>query len=338
MRPSPVVPARRSGRNSVARLFLLSLGILGLLLSPPVLPAHGQTAALPGQPQNRIRNLYDAFGHQNRGTILEWGYSALIEYDGKTILFDGGSDADTLAHNAKALGANLARVDLAVLSHRHADHASGIDYLLKVNPNVPLYLPDDRALGAPEQWDFSRAADAPKIPPEDLYWGGKKTAIAYRSTGRYWHANATFVRATREVAPGITILVLRSTTMGDFSKYPPNEDTPELVGFPELSLALTTSSGTVLVVGCSHPGVENIVREAKVKLGKPIELLTGGFHLLPYPPETIRKLAVQLKDVLHVRRIGPAHCSGVPAFRIFREVFGEQFVYAGLESEIRFPS
>ncbi|MCA1583194.1 MAG: hypothetical protein LC796_17765 [Acidobacteria bacterium] len=55
--------------------------------------------------------MYDAFGLQRRGTILEWGYSALAEYNGKTLLFDGGSDAGTLAHNAKAPGADLARVD-----------------------------------------------------------------------------------------------------------------------------------------------------------------------------------------------------------------------------------
>ncbi|MDQ6891494.1 MAG: MBL fold metallo-hydrolase [Acidobacteriota bacterium] len=285
---------------------------------------------------NRIVNLYDAFGYEKRGTILDWGFSAFIRYDGKTILFDSGSQADVLAHNARALGVDLRKIDFAVLSHRHADHASGFDYLLKVNPSVKLYLPNDRALGAPEHWRFARPPEAVQVSPEELYWGGKQTTIEYKSSGRFWNAHADWVTAVKEIAPGVFVVPTPGAMLGDFSKYPPNEESPELTGLPELSLALKTTRGAVLIVGCAHSRVEAIVVETKKRLNTNVELLAGGFHLLPYSAEYITELAGKLKNALGVRRIAPAHCTGVQACQIFKRIYGDDYSYAGLEAEISF--
>jgi len=120
-----------------------------LVCHPLLLLVQNPAGQLPTPDQNSILNLYDAFGYQKRGTILDWGFSALVRYNGKTILFDTGNSADGFAHNVKALGVDLQKVDIAVLSHRHFDHISGFDYMLKVKPAVKAYLPADGALGAP---------------------------------------------------------------------------------------------------------------------------------------------------------------------------------------------
>ena len=112
-----------------------------------VLAFFAAAVALPAQ-QNTIQNLYDAFGYEKKGTVLDWGYSALIHFNGKTILFDAGANGDLFARNAKATGADLKKIDFAVLSHKHGDHASGFDYVLQVNPSLKLYLPNDPSLGA----------------------------------------------------------------------------------------------------------------------------------------------------------------------------------------------
>ena len=96
--------------------------------------------------QNSITNLYDAFGLGKKETVLDWGYSVLIRYHGRTILFDAGGNADLFERNVKAAGADLKKVEFAVLSHKHGDHASGFDYVLTVNPSLKLYLPNDSAL------------------------------------------------------------------------------------------------------------------------------------------------------------------------------------------------
>jgi len=85
-----------------------------------------------------ITILYDAFGREP-GLQKDWGFAALIQYQGKRILFDTGDNADIFAHNVNALNVNLADLDFAVISHRHSDHISGIPYLLQINPKLKQY-------------------------------------------------------------------------------------------------------------------------------------------------------------------------------------------------------
>src|SRR5215813_10637511 len=124
--------------------------VIALLLLGPTLLLFAQSSAehRPAD-QNTILNMYDAFGYQKKGTVLDWGFSALVRYNGKIILFDTGNSAANFEHNVKALGVDLNQVDIAVLSHRHTDHVSGFDYMLKIKPAVKAYLPADAALGAP---------------------------------------------------------------------------------------------------------------------------------------------------------------------------------------------
>ena len=311
-----------------------------LVCHPLLLLAQNPSGPLPTPGQNSILNLYDAFGYQKRGTILDWGFSALVRYNGKTILFDTGNSADGFEHNVKALGVDLKQVDIAVLSHRHYDHISGFDYMLKVKPAVKAYLPADEALGAPIRHTFSHDTkeSLAGLPPEQLYFGGGVNSIDYKPGERFHGANAEFVGASREIAPGVHLIVTLSVMMGDFSAYPPNEPGhPDLAGFPELSLALKTEKGVVLITGCSHSKVEEIIRATKRYLGSNIELVEGGFHLFPYDSDYISKLARQMKDELGVRRVAPAHCTGNLAFKIFRDLYGENYNYAGVESEVMFP-
>ena len=310
-----------------------------LLIGSLVVSAQTPAAQSSTSGQNSILNLYDAFGYQKRGTILDWGFSALIHYNGKTILFDTGNNADGFEHNVKALGVDLTQVDIAVLSHRHTDHISGFDYMLKVKPGVKAYLPADPALGAPTHLTFSHDTkeSLAGVPPEQLYFGGTANSMDYKPGERFRGANAEFVPTSREIAPGVYLIVTRSVMTGDFNAYPPNEPGhPDVAGFPELSLALKTEKGVVLITGCSHSKVEEIVRATKQYLGTNIELVEGGFHLFPYDANYISNIAKLLKDDLGVRRVAPAHCTGNLAFKIFRDLYGENYSYAGVESEVMF--
>lgn len=316
----------------ILRISLLSSLCLALLTQHPAV----QSSAFD---QNSILNLYDAFGYQKRGTVLDWGFSALVHYNGKTILFDTGNNAEKFEHNVKALGVDLNQVDIAVLSHRHVDHISGFDYMLQVKPAVKAYLPADADLGAPMHFTFSRASkeSLEGVPTEQLYFGGQTNSMEYHPGARFHGPNLEFVSANREIAPGVYLIVTRSVMMGDFNAYPPNEPGhPDLEGFPELSLAMKTEKGVVLITGCSHSKVEEIVRATKAYLGGNIELVEGGFHLLPYDATYITNIAHLMKDDLGVRRVAPAHCTGNLAFKIFREIYADHYSYAGVESEVSF--
>jgi 7,8-dihydropterin-6-yl-methyl-4-(beta-D-ribofuranosyl)aminobenzene 5'-phosphate synthase len=101
-------------------------------------PTPPTTAAPPA----RITVLYDAFG-KDAAMTKDWGYAALVEVNGKRILFDTGDDAAVLAKNVKAKGVDLTKLDFVVLSHRHSDHVSGLSYVLSVNPQVKIYAPKE---------------------------------------------------------------------------------------------------------------------------------------------------------------------------------------------------
>jgi 7,8-dihydropterin-6-yl-methyl-4-(beta-D-ribofuranosyl)aminobenzene 5'-phosphate synthase len=185
--------------KSILRISLRSLIVVALLTQIP-------TTWPSASEQNSILNLYDAFGYQKRGTILDWGFSALIHYNGKVILFDTGNNAENFEHNVKALGVDLNQVDIAVLSHRHVDHISGFDYMLQVKPAVKAYLPADSDLGAPMHFTFSRDSkeSLAGVPPQQLYFGGQKNSMEYNPGTRFHAPNGEFVAASREVASGFT--------------------------------------------------------------------------------------------------------------------------------------
>jgi 7,8-dihydropterin-6-yl-methyl-4-(beta-D-ribofuranosyl)aminobenzene 5'-phosphate synthase len=97
----------------------------------------------------------------------------------------------------------------------------------------------------------------------------------------------------------------------------------------ELSLAINTAEGVVLVVGCSHPGIERIV-EAAAAINPKIHLIAGGFHLVAASDEIIAKAVAALKDTFKVENVAPGHCTGEPTFAALKKAFGDRYLYAGL--------
>jgi len=262
----------------------------------------------------RITVLYDAFGN-NAAMTKDWGYAALVEIKGKRILFDTGDDPAILAKNAKAKGVDLTKLDFAVLSHRHSDHVSGLSYLLSVNPNVKIYAPKEGfgIFGSDLPSKFYRKDEA--LPAEMRYYGGTPPEIMKFGTV-FPGANIQLIDKTTELVPGITLIALVS-------------DAPGTKELKELSLAINTADGIVLLVGCSHPGIESIVAEA-AKINPHIHFIAGGFHLVVAQDPAIEKVATTLHDTYKVDFIAPGHCTGEPTFAALRRTFGDHYLYAGL--------
>ena len=103
----------------------------------------------------------------------------------------------------------------------------------------------------------------------------------------------------------------------------------------EESLIFDTDSGLVIITGCAHPGIVNIVSQSKNLLNKKIFLVLGGFHLVGTPPHEIKKIADELKS-LGVKRCAPCHCSGDEAQEVCEKVFGKDFIKVGVGTVINF--
>jgi 7,8-dihydropterin-6-yl-methyl-4-(beta-D-ribofuranosyl)aminobenzene 5'-phosphate synthase len=157
------------------------------------------------------------------------------------------------------------------------------------------------------------------LPPEMRYYDGKPPEFV--KFGRAWQdANIELIDKTTEIAPGITLIALVSETAG----------TREL---KELSLAVNTPDGLVLVVGCSHPGIEKIV-EAAAAINPKIRFIAGGFHLVVTPDDGIAKVVATLKDTFKVEAIAPGHCTGEPTFTALKQAFGNRYIYAGVGTSL----
>jgi 7,8-dihydropterin-6-yl-methyl-4-(beta-D-ribofuranosyl)aminobenzene 5'-phosphate synthase len=132
----------------------------------------------------QITVLYDAFGTSSTMT-KDWGFSALVEYGGKRILFDTGNNAEIFARNVKAKGVDLTTLDFAVISHRHGDHTSGLGHLFAVNPGVKVYAPKENfgVFGAALPGTFYKRDES--LPADMRYFDGKPPEmLRFGSPGR----------------------------------------------------------------------------------------------------------------------------------------------------------
>lgn len=294
-------------------------GLVALLLC--ALANSGPASQAAAQSQ-RVTILYDAFGGPASGLQKDWGFAALVEYGGRRILFDTGSDARIFEENVDRLGVDLSRLDAVIVSHRHGDHTSGLRPLLQRNPRVPIYAPADGAL-------FRTAAQRAFVEPYEgelpahlRYFDGREPER--RGEGTPWQgARFHAVTSAQEIFPGFFVFTTRSRKPG----------TMEL---NEVSLALRTPQGLVVLVGCSHPGVEKILAQAAT-IDPRLYTVMGGFHLVQTPRAEVERVAMLLDETLKLQRVAPGHCTSELGFRVFLDRFKDRFDHAGLGAVLALP-
>ena len=101
----------------------------------------------------------------------------------------------------------------------------------------------------------------------------------------------------------------------------------------EQSLIVETSKGLVVITGCAHPGIVDIVREAKKITGEEVYLVMGGFHLLSMSESDLKKVIKEFR-ALKVKKAAPSHCSGDKTRELFEEEYKEDFISNGVGKKI----
>jgi 7,8-dihydropterin-6-yl-methyl-4-(beta-D-ribofuranosyl)aminobenzene 5'-phosphate synthase len=208
-----------------------------------------------------------------------WGFAALVEYRGQTLLFDTGGDGPTLLGNMATLGIAPARIEGVVLSHIHDDHAGGLSALLAAGARPIVYLP-------------------PSFPANFKRQVGSTTTVV-------------------EVAPG------QPLGEGLFT-------TGEMGGsIPEQALVIRTDRGLVMVTGCAHPGIVQMVAQAKELFGGQVHLVMGGFHLRSEDSVELEAILADFRR-LGVEKVAPSHCTGDQAIAMFAAEYGGDFIQSGV--------
>ncbi len=101
----------------------------------------------------------------------------------------------------------------------------------------------------------------------------------------------------------------------------------------EQSLLIRTFQGLVVITGCAHPGIINVVEKAEETTKDRVYLVMGGFHLVDASPAEINSIAESLLN-LGVEEVAPCHCSGAEAMGLFKQYFGENYIEAGVGRQI----
>lgn len=290
------------------------------MLLIPVVVASLAGAAMQNAPvdSTRITVLYDAFG-ERQDLRQDWGFAALVQHNGRRILFDTGNDSEFFRHNVETLDLDLTELDAVVISHRHGDHTDGLHYLLEINPDVQIFVPGDEYFGGPTPAAFFRNP-VDSLPIRMRYFSGSVPEVIPH--GSPWkQARLTRLSAETEIAPGIR--VVSNVSRGESFRET-----------PELSLVIDTPEGQILLVGCSHPGIEQILESVTAKI-RSVRLLVGGLHWVPLPQAEVDRLSRSLHDDWKVAAVAPGHCTGEPGFAALSRDFGEQYVYAGVGTTLR---
>jgi 7,8-dihydropterin-6-yl-methyl-4-(beta-D-ribofuranosyl)aminobenzene 5'-phosphate synthase len=248
--------------------------------------------------------------------IGEWGFAALVEVDGRRILFDTGARPDTVLNNAKELKVDLTNVTDVILTHNHTDHTGGLMTLrravLQKNPAAlskayvgkGIFAPRRRSDGKPLEFIQNLRRD---------YEASGGNFTEYDHPVEVWNG----VWLTGPVPRKYPERNWSGSTQIQIDNSWKEDNLPE-----DMSMVVNTGHGLVLISGCGHAGVINTLDYARSAIrNAPIHAAIGGFHLYQLDDTKLKWTAGKLREFGLANFLG-AHCTGIEAVYRIRELAG----------------
>ena len=241
---------------------------------------------------NYVPNTCDLYG--------EPSFSCYIEDENLKILFDAGISNIPLK-NAKRLKLDLSDIDYVILSHGHLDHTWGLDYYLKKYGSS-----DKKKLVCHPYALKPKKYKRDNIGIKGTEKGLEQQFEIIKTKVPYWLNGAIVFLGERQ----------RNTAFEDLTplgKTKVNEEYVDDFLFDDSALAINTNDGIVIITGCSHSGICNIIEQAKKVLNNnKIRMIIGGFHLQSEDPDD--EILTKTKEFLGKENIGivyPCHCTNL---------------------------
>ena len=252
------------------------------------------------------------------------GLSLYTETENHKILFDMGPN-DLFLQNAETLGVNIADIDIAVISHGHVDHCGGLKYFLKKNQKAKIYIRPQaleahyvKVLGIP----FYAGIDRALLPidrfvfTDDIYGIDDEILLFSNAAGQFPLPKSDgnlFVKRNGRMIPD------------DFCH--------------EQNLMITSGDRRILICGCAHAGIVNIVHRTKTIIGGEPTAVIGGFHL--YEPTKKRyesdgyigSVAAALAESQSAYYT--CHCTGEKAYEKMKARLGTRLTYLRTGAELQ---
>jgi 7,8-dihydropterin-6-yl-methyl-4-(beta-D-ribofuranosyl)aminobenzene 5'-phosphate synthase len=253
----------------------------------------------------------------------EWGWSMLVEADGANLLFDTGLRV-SVPYNAAAMGIDLACVDRIALSHGHVDHTGGLRDVLELMRGTIGHSNFLSHRGSPIEIIAHPEVWGPKYikhgDPEYSFRGMPfvRAELEERQGARFvesrepvwltedmvWSGEVPMLNDYETIAPICFLKVGTGNCTDDASFVPdPLND--------DASLYLKTDLGLIIILGCAHRGMMNIVHHAMELTGiDKVYMIVGGTHLIGVSDYQMESTIAELKR-LHVAKVGVSHCTGL---------------------------
>lgn len=250
-------------------------------------------------------------------SFCEHGLSIYIETEKHRLLVDTGQ-SDSFIQNASDLGIDLKAIDTVILSHGHYDHSGGIMALAEIDPEVRVYM---QRTAAGEFYHDERYIGIDKrilsLPNVTLLEGDhtidEELSIFSGITGRLFWAKSNLELSRHE----------NGNIIQDEFEH-------------EQCLVVTADDRNVLISGCAHNGILNILDKYRSIYNSAPDMVISGFHMMKKTDYTeeeisiIKSTAERLSETDTVYYTG--HCTGEKAFAIMKEIMGDKLhaLYSGL--------
>jgi 7,8-dihydropterin-6-yl-methyl-4-(beta-D-ribofuranosyl)aminobenzene 5'-phosphate synthase len=248
--------------------------------------------------------------------VPEHGLSVLIERSDRRVIFDSGQ-GPALMHNSVALNIDLTSLDAAVFSHGHYDHTGGLFHIAELNPGLEIIL---------HPAAFSSRLSIRADPAASRSIGMPHSREMIASLG----VNFRLITRFEEIRPGVWFTGEVPRLFGPIHdprlfRNAGESRVPDAIE-DDASLVLSTPLGPVLLLGCAHAGLKNILYHVREQLGiDRIHAMIGGTHLGPLDrAETIA--AIEVLEEFKVECVAPAHCTGAGPGEMLKHHFGSRFI------------
>jgi 7,8-dihydropterin-6-yl-methyl-4-(beta-D-ribofuranosyl)aminobenzene 5'-phosphate synthase len=257
------------------------------------------------------------------GIKAEHGFSVLVEKDGHVFLYDTGQ-LGICVDNARALKKDLTKLQKIFLSHGHSDHTGGLEKVLEEigRPMEIVAHPDifrKRFSLSDKQDKYSVG-----IPFIREYW--EKTYDVTLNLHEHFYSVEQGVWLTGVVP-----------FSNDIEKIPPKfvaeingEFEHDLIP-DDNTLVIDTAKGLVVVLGCGHRGIVNILTYINKKIDKKIYAVIGGTHLHNASPEHLNFILTSLRTLFkenETKLFAVSHCTGIDIYNEFTREFKDITHYA----------
>ena len=276
----------------------------------------------------RLTLLTDNVAQDRSETVAEHGFSAYIETDLGNFLFDTGK-GKTVVHNALVFQKDLNLINKIVLSHSHGDHTGGLPDVLRLQRQKPIDV-----YAHPDIFLYKYR----KKNEKKSYAGIPFTQGYLEKMGARFVFNTEYV----EIEEGVFLTgeVPRETPfeggdMGDRFAVRDGKEIADIIS-DDQSMIIHTEKGLLIVLGCAHAGIVNVVNHIIKKTGlESIYAIVGGTHI-GFSGEVQLQGSIKALKSFQIQHLIPSHCTGLEAIFRIKQEFEDLFQFSRVGFTLEF--